>query len=82
MQVYDSVEAGMLYAAQNGFDSAGISTAVVNAQERKGSPRHRRRTILRLPRRQRNPYGRMQRHLQRWQRAWQIFGSVRRSRAK
>jgi TadE-like protein len=31
MQVYDSVEAGMLYAAQNGFDAAGISAAVVNA---------------------------------------------------
>lgn len=31
MQVYDSVEAGALYAAKNGFDSAGISAAVTNA---------------------------------------------------
>ena len=36
MQVYDSVEAGMLYAAQNGFDSAGISSAVVNATGTQG----------------------------------------------
>lgn len=31
MQVYDSVEAGVLYAAKNGFDATGISAAVVNA---------------------------------------------------
>jgi Flp pilus assembly protein TadG len=31
MQVYNSVEAGALYASKNGFDSAGISAAVVNA---------------------------------------------------
>lgn len=31
MQVYDSVEAGALYAAKNGYDAAGISAAVVNA---------------------------------------------------
>lgn len=31
MQVYNSVEAGALYAAKNGFDAAAISAAVVNA---------------------------------------------------
>jgi Flp pilus assembly protein TadG len=31
MQVYNSVEAGALYAAKNGFDATGISSAVVNA---------------------------------------------------
>jgi len=31
MQVYAAVEAGALYASKNGFDSAGISAAVVNA---------------------------------------------------
>ena len=31
MQVYNSVEAGMLYAAKNTWNSAGISAAVVNA---------------------------------------------------
>lgn len=31
MQVYNSVEAGALYASRKGFDSAGISAAVVNA---------------------------------------------------
>jgi len=36
MQVYNSVEAGMLYAAENGFDSAGISAAVVNATGTQG----------------------------------------------
>jgi Flp pilus assembly protein TadG len=30
-QVYASVDAGMLYATQNGYNSAGISNAVVNA---------------------------------------------------
>ncbi|MGA7975467.1 MAG: TadE/TadG family type IV pilus assembly protein [Pseudolabrys sp.] len=31
MQVYNSVEAGALYVAKNGFDQAGIADAVVNA---------------------------------------------------
>lgn len=31
MQVTDSVEAGAIYAAKNGYDAAGISAAVVNA---------------------------------------------------
>ena len=31
MQVYNSVEAGMLYASKNGFDAAGITAAVTNA---------------------------------------------------
>jgi hypothetical protein len=31
MQVNNAVEAGMLYAAKNGWDSAGIENAVVNA---------------------------------------------------
>jgi Flp pilus assembly protein TadG len=31
MQVYNSVEAGMVYAAKNGWDAAGISAAVINA---------------------------------------------------
>ncbi len=35
MQVYNAVEAGALYAAQNGFDSAGITTAV---EKSTGSP--------------------------------------------
>ena len=36
MQVYNSVEAGALYAAKNGFDSAGITAAVVNATGTQG----------------------------------------------
>lgn len=36
MQVYNSVEAGALYASRNGFDSAGISAAVVNASGTSG----------------------------------------------
>ena len=36
MQVYNSVEAGMLYAAKNGFDAAGISAAVVDATGTQG----------------------------------------------
>ncbi len=31
MQVYDAAEAGALYAAQNGWDASGISTAVTSA---------------------------------------------------
>ena len=31
MQVYSAVEAGALYAAKNGYDEAGISSAVVNS---------------------------------------------------
>jgi len=31
MQVQDAVEAGALYASQNGWDSAGITSAVLNA---------------------------------------------------
>lgn len=31
MQVYNSVEAGMLYAARNNWDEAGIASAVINA---------------------------------------------------
>jgi Flp pilus assembly protein TadG len=30
-RVYDAIEAGLLYAAQNGWNSSGISAAVVNA---------------------------------------------------
>jgi Flp pilus assembly protein TadG len=36
MQVYNSVEAGVLYASKHGFDSAGISAAVVNATGTQG----------------------------------------------
>lgn len=36
MQVYNSAEAGVLYASKNGFDSAGISAAVVNATGAQG----------------------------------------------
>ena len=36
MQVYNAVEAGALYAAQNGFDSAGITTAVEKATGSQG----------------------------------------------
>ena len=36
MQVYNSVEAGAVYAAKNGFDSAGISAAVANATSTTG----------------------------------------------
>lgn len=36
MQVYDSVEAGALFAAKNGYDDAGISAAVTNATGTQG----------------------------------------------
>ncbi len=36
MQVYNSVEAGVVYASKHGFDSAGISAAVVNASGTQG----------------------------------------------
>lgn len=36
MQVYNSAEAGALYASKNGFDPAGISAAVVNATGTQG----------------------------------------------
>jgi len=36
MQVYNSVEAGTVYAAKNGFDPAGIAAAVVNASGTQG----------------------------------------------
>ncbi|HWK95894.1 MAG TPA: TadE/TadG family type IV pilus assembly protein [Pseudolabrys sp.] len=36
MQVYDAVEAGALYAAQNGWSSSGISTAVTSATSATG----------------------------------------------
>jgi len=36
MQVYNSVEAGMVEAAKNGFSDARISAAVVNATDTKG----------------------------------------------
>lgn len=36
MQVYNSVEAGALYAAKNGYDVTGISNAVVNATSTTG----------------------------------------------
>lgn len=36
MQVYDAVEAGALYAAQNGWSSTGISTAVTSATSATG----------------------------------------------
>jgi Flp pilus assembly protein TadG len=36
MQVYNSVEAGALYAAKHGFDSAAISTTVQNATGTQG----------------------------------------------
>jgi len=36
MQVYNSVEAGVLYASKKGFNAAGISAAVVNATGAQG----------------------------------------------
>jgi len=36
MQVYNSAEAGALYAAKNGFDAAAISSAVVSATSLSG----------------------------------------------
>lgn len=36
MQVYDSVEAGALYAAKNGYDQNGIAAAVANATGTQG----------------------------------------------
>ena len=36
MQVYNSVEAGMLYAAKHGFNATGIANAVVNATSTTG----------------------------------------------
>jgi len=36
MQVYDAVEAGALYAAQNGWSASGISTAVTSATSATG----------------------------------------------
>lgn len=36
MQVYDAAEAGALYAAQNGWSSSGISTAVTSATSATG----------------------------------------------
>ena len=36
MQVNNAVEAGMLYAAKNGFDAGGIAAAVVNATGTQG----------------------------------------------
>lgn len=36
MQVYSAVEAGMLYAAKNGFDATGIAAAVANATGTEG----------------------------------------------
>jgi Flp pilus assembly protein TadG len=36
MQVYNAVEAGMLYAAKNGWNQAGIAAAVVNASNMTG----------------------------------------------
>jgi len=36
MQVYNSVEAGALYAAKNGYDAAGIAAAVTNASGTQG----------------------------------------------
>lgn len=38
MQVYNAVEAGMMYAAKNGWDFAGITNAVVNASAVFGAP--------------------------------------------
>jgi Flp pilus assembly protein TadG len=36
MQVYNSVEAGALYAAKNGYDATGIAAAVANATGTQG----------------------------------------------
>jgi Flp pilus assembly protein TadG len=36
LQVYNAVEAGTLYAAKNGWNASGISSAVVNASDTAG----------------------------------------------